>query len=1162
MKKTDFNPQPRARGVRVAIALAAALCVLGAQSPWSQPSGSTVLAAPVEMREKPALPLKAYSDFISRGITMEFRNGAWVKAIRGVSIDGQPLKSVSSSFSLTDNTYYPLSDIGGTSSLTLKIGKESAEVVIEAEGYAPLRLKIAKKGNKYDVTEVKEQPTVPDKKQEQPADQNLPTIQKKNHEYYLRFPTQPEKMNTLEHVRVRDQEWKRIDRSSVASGEYKINEQNELVLGAARWSSSAPAEIRSGDVVEIQLKNEAPMRFKIVIVDGKPDIIPTTKAGDGYQLHVALVGSFDAAMVGQKNYDSITGATGSVTANKNSDVEVRGLLAPKEQTVLPEQIQSLLSKMGDRVDASKSRVVITPEGSGMKGVYYVNSSQLTLRGVPEKAGQYEVRVQVTDVQGRTAESNALPLTIFEPGQAKLKDLLTKERFSQGDFKKQKDNRYIYTMTPWLVSQLDGEKEDFTVPTEVKAWYGSHRSGIYGVLGKSVPSGSETTQTLRIPNGCNLTLVNMDVLSGVKIVVEKGGRLSLQDAVVQGIVEVQDDGSFSMNHNANGFQSGASINGQLVLKDGAILEDSSIYSNTNFIANGKEVRHNTAPVVSVQGNVTVKGKVFIRGDEAASGKDGQTKQSYSGQPGLEVVNGTMWLSEGARLAVYGGGRNATTSIGGDAIQLKQGRIQGPGTLIALGGQGTWNRGGDGVSGQGTIDVANAFLQGGIAIKPINDAPAGLGNASGVQVSDQTRLKRIDGGTPEAKKESAPMWIGVEVPSEENMEKQFSMKDVPEKATWKALTEIPKAMDKEALKTPNLPRTTSSSFAKDSLTMEFEDAGWIKGIQKVTVGGQEFKNTNNSFFMPDRTYYTRPDNGGRSELSFKGWKSEDEIVIESAGYEPLRMKVTKQGRQYQVSLVEEPIKSQSEPKPEVPVTPAKPQPPVTPEKPAPTEEAGKVPAIPVSIAPNDLAGGLQMEYNDAAWIKEIQKVTVGDKELTKSDNAFSMAENTYYARPDTGGRSSLTIKGWKDGDRIVIKSEGYAPLTLQVTKHGGKYQAVRVEEPSKPEVSVTPAEPKPEPKPEVPVTPEKPKPEPKLEVPVTLAEPKPEPKPEVSVTPEKPKPESKSDNKNKAMISGASKSVASGPKTGDTFNVGVYGALASLAAGMLVVLGLKKRKQGEK
>ena len=107
---------------------------------------------------------------------------------------------------------------------------------------------------------------------------------------------------------------------------------------------------------------------------------------------------------------------------------------------------------------------------------------------------------------------------------------------------------------------------------MKAWYGSHTSGTYGYLGYDIPwdavVAGKIPQTLYIPRGCDLTFVNMEVLSSVRIVVENGGKLTLQDSVVQGIIEVEDGGTFSMNYNGYSGQSqflvGSSLCGQLRL----------------------------------------------------------------------------------------------------------------------------------------------------------------------------------------------------------------------------------------------------------------------------------------------------------------------------------------------------------------------------------------------------------------------------------------------------------------------------------------------------------------------------------------------------------------------------------------------------------------------
>ena len=325
------------------------------------------------------------------------------------------------------------------------------------------------------------------------------------------------------------------------------------------------------------------------------------------------------------------------------------------------------------------------------------------------------------------------------GQERLVDQLTYSNSTQTA-----DGKYMYDMTPWKITAFNGGDEVVTVPKDIKAWYGSHTSGTYGELGYAVPQGADTTQTLVVPAGCNLTLVNMDVLSSVRILVQNGGVLSLRDSVVQGVVEVQSGGSFSMNYDSyNGtFLTGASVNGTILMQDGSTLTSSKIYSNTNFIANGSEVRRNTAPVLVVNGKVTLNGQVFLRGDEAPTGTDPATGTSYTGQNGVRV-NGTLTLTEGSVLAAYGGGRNATTSNGGSAVILNGGSITGPGKLIAIGGSGTFGNGGSAVTGSGTISAANVFAKGGSSYFPKAGSTGGQALAQGVTLAGTSNRSLTDG-----------------------------------------------------------------------------------------------------------------------------------------------------------------------------------------------------------------------------------------------------------------------------------------------------------------------------------------------------------------------------------------------------------------------------------
>ena len=98
---------------------------------------------------------------------------------------------------------------------------------------------------------------------------------------------------------------------------------------------------------------------------------------------------------------------------------------------------------------------------------------------------------------------------------------------------------MYDMEPWAIANFGGTNETVTVPAQIKAWYGSHTSGTYGELGYSVSESESPTQTLIVPSGCDLTLVNMKIFSSVRIIVQKGGRLCLRDSSVHGLIEAMD-----------------------------------------------------------------------------------------------------------------------------------------------------------------------------------------------------------------------------------------------------------------------------------------------------------------------------------------------------------------------------------------------------------------------------------------------------------------------------------------------------------------------------------------------------------------------------------------------------------------------------------------------
>ena len=557
----------------------------------------------------------------------------------------------------------------------------------------------------------------------------------------------PSYLKSVRQVSVNDTAWEAFSFTPSAGGKYRIKDS---ALEFAQKSYSPTAALKSGDVITITANGYKTLTFKVSIKDNKLTVSSDSTTGDDQQLHVRLVGTFESALVNQKGYDAISGASTNVTQNKNSNASVEVALVKKGQVpqdsdwkLLNESDIRVVSK-GSSVNIENRTVPANGNDSGMAGVYSVHDGSVTLAGTPAKPGIYDISVTITDELGRTATSNALPFRIYS-GEETLQDQLTLANCT-----KTADGKYMYDMEPWAIKNFTLASGDqmVVVPADVKAWYGSHTSGTYGKLGYAVPESTLQPQTLILPKGCDLTLVNMDILSSVKIVVQDGAKLTLRDSVIQGAVEVENGGTFSMNYNDYGggeFLNGASINGKLVLKDGSTLENAKIYSNTNNIANGSEARRNTDPVVVINGSVKLKGKVFLRGDEAPTGTDPATGKSYTGQVGLQV-NGTLTLEKDAVLAVFGGGKDATTSNGGTAIRLNGGTITGEGKLIAVGGDGHFGEGGDAVSGNGTISVADAYLEGGASVSKSGTAGKALGDE--VKLSGNTNRNLIDGETGSA------------------------------------------------------------------------------------------------------------------------------------------------------------------------------------------------------------------------------------------------------------------------------------------------------------------------------------------------------------------------------------------------------------------------------
>ncbi|WP_417077972.1 InlB B-repeat-containing protein [Hominenteromicrobium sp.] len=562
-------------------------------------------------------------------------------------------------------------------------------------------------------------------------------------DWHINFSEPSDYVENVTGFKVNGISWEEKSYNVSSGGAYrKYADDNYIQIAQKSYSASEnEVPVRSGDVITISAKGYEDLNLKFVVdTSGKASLVADDGEGDPYELHVKIEGSFEAAIVGQKDYDGVSGAsTGGSTSNSNSNVTVYGVLVEKDKEPTDDDWQKLDNNSEIDLNGSKCKVSIVPDvergtpedaDSGMSGVYMPISSDLTLSGTPKDAGKYLVSVSIEDNQGRKATSNTLPFMIYT-GEETLAEQIKIENLKQ-----YANGLYAWDiMEPWAIknfgSNVDGEEESVRVPADLEVWFGSHESGTYGYLGYDLAwdevEAGNIPQTLYIPAGCNLTLTNMEILSSVRIVVEDGGKLTLDDSVVQGIIDVQGGGTFSMNYSAYSgeFKTGASVCGQIRLADGAILENAAIYSHANYLANGDLADRTTSePVVVTNGNVAVKGQVFIEGDDAGN---------EIGQTALQV-NGTLTLADGATLVAYGGG-GMTYFAGGTAIDLN-GTITGNGKLVAIGGAPLFGDGGTAISGSGTISTSETFLQGGTAFTS-RDAKPGKALNGDITLTSQSR-----------------------------------------------------------------------------------------------------------------------------------------------------------------------------------------------------------------------------------------------------------------------------------------------------------------------------------------------------------------------------------------------------------------------------------------
>ena len=355
---------------------------------------------------------------------------------------------------------------------------------------------------------------------------------------------------------------------------------------------------------------------------------------------------------------------------------------------------------------AKLEVSLSPEGSGMTANWLFDT--ISVSGTPEKAGKYYVSVTLKD-KNQVVTSNEVELRIY-----------TGDETLKGQFETLDGSQSTWDMEPYEIYNSGHA----VVPTFLKTIYGSHESGLYGIIGNNEAVG---TDTLIIPNGCDITLENIKIYSSVNIIVEKGGCLTLSDSVAFGTIEVN-GGTFSMKNSS-------ALVDKLILNDSSILKDAQVISNGRFLTDGSD-KEIADTVVIINGKVTAQGINTIEAECGHGDEPGQTALQ---------VNGELVIPDSSILTVIGGGDElyAPGWIGGTGIYMNNGIISGEGKLIVKGGIGIDGPGGDGINGVGKITVAQLESTGGDSEKLIGEQKKG-GDAIGENIIVTTKNPVLKGG----------------------------------------------------------------------------------------------------------------------------------------------------------------------------------------------------------------------------------------------------------------------------------------------------------------------------------------------------------------------------------------------------------------------------------
>ena len=125
-------------------------------------------------------------------------------------------------------------------------------------------------------------------------------------DWNLKFTNADGYVSKVTAIKVNDKAWEETSYGPYYGGSYKKNTDKNYLIFAGNDNSGSQDKpvLKSGDVITITATGYEDLTFKLVIdPNGNASLTEDDNQGDPYELHVKIEGSFEAAIVGQKDYD-------------------------------------------------------------------------------------------------------------------------------------------------------------------------------------------------------------------------------------------------------------------------------------------------------------------------------------------------------------------------------------------------------------------------------------------------------------------------------------------------------------------------------------------------------------------------------------------------------------------------------------------------------------------------------------------------------------------------------------------------------------------------------------------------------------------------------------------------------------------------------------------